>query len=316
MKRFFTFSFILLSIALFGQNLIPDGSAENVAECPSSLGNIDIYTSWWQSFRGSPDYWHSCSENPLLGWNNSLGFQEPRTGEGYLGLITFHQGLTNGRESFGIQLENPLQIGVTYHLSFYVSAAYRPSSFNMTSNNIGALLMVDDYLDSDEQGTLPNYSNFSLQEIVTDTTNWVNVLHSFVADSAYRFICFGNFFDDGLTDTLRLEGENFNAIAYYYFDDFCLSTDANTCDIVMSSSVHNSKSSLNIYPNPATSTLFINTPYVINGIEIFSMTGERQTGYEINNENMKELRLDLPSGLYILQVFADKEVMKKRFVVQ
>jgi hypothetical protein len=51
MKRFFTLSFFLFSFVLFGQNLIPDGSAEDVDECPSSFGNIDGYTSSWQSFR-------------------------------------------------------------------------------------------------------------------------------------------------------------------------------------------------------------------------------------------------------------------------
>jgi len=316
MKRFFTLSFLICSVALFGQNLIPDGSAEDVMVCPSTLGNIDTYTSSWQSFRGTPDYWHSCSENPLLGWNNSLGFQEPGTGEGYLGLFTYHQGLANGRESFGIELENPLQIGETYYLSFYVSAAYKPVAVNMTSNNIGALLMVEDYLDSDEQGTLPNYANFSLQEIITDTTNWVNVSYSFVADSAYRFLCFGNFFDDGLTDTLRLEGENFNAIAYYYFDDFCLSTDPDFCDIAMSSLINNEKRTLNLYPNPTANRLFIHAPFAINGVEIYSITGEKQSEYEIKDDNNKELHLSLPGGLYVLTIFTDKKVIKKRFVVQ
>ncbi len=203
MKRFFTLSFLFFSVCLFGQNLIPDPSAEDVVECPSTLGNIDTYTSSWQSFRGTPDYWHSCSENPLLGWNNSLGFQEPRTGDGYLGLGTFHQGLANARESFGIELETPLQIGETYYLSFFVSTAFKPIAFNMASNNIGVLLMVDNYLVPEEQGVLPNYSNFASEEIVTDTTNWVNLSYSFVCDSAYRYLCFGNFYNDSLTDTLR-----------------------------------------------------------------------------------------------------------------
>ena len=316
MKRFFTLSFLFASALLFGQNLIPDGSAEDVIECPSSLGNIDIYTASWQSFRGSPDYWHSCSTNEGLGWDNSLGFQEPRTGEGYLGLFTFHQGLANARESFGIELNTPLQIGETYYLSFYVSTAYKPIAFNMTSNNIGALLMVDNYLNANEQGSLPNYSNFSLDEIVTDTTNWANVSYNFVSDSAYRYLCFGNFYDDSMTDTLRLEGDLSNALSYYYFDDFCLSTDPNSCDIITNVEKEKNCYELSIYPNPTKNRLSIKTNLVVERLEVYSSTGEKQQDFISVDEYSTSLDLNLSSGLYILTIYTEKEVIKKRFVVQ
>ncbi len=316
MKRFFTLSFLLISFAVLSQNLIPDPSAEDVVECPSSLGNIDVYTSTWRQFRGTPDYWNSCSDNPLLGWNNSVGYQEPRTGEGYLGLFSFHQGLANARESFGIELDNPLQIGETYYLSFHVSTAYKPIAFNMASNNIGALFMVDNYIDPDELGFLPNYSNFATEEIVTDTANWVNISYSFVCDSAYRYLCFGNFYDDSLTDTLRLEGDLSNALSYYYFDDFCLSLDSTLCDFITSVELVNHQNKVIIYPNPARGRLNIKTNFKIKSLEIYSITGVQQTNYHSLNKSMESIDLKLESGIYILNIFTEREVIKKRFVVQ
>lgn len=315
MRRFFTLSFLLLTFSLSGQNLIPDPSAEDFVECPSSLGNIDVYTSSWQTFRGSPDYWHSCSENPLLGWNNSVGYQGPRTGEGYLGLVAFHSGLAEGRESFGIELQEPLQVGQTYYLSFYISAAYRPNGFNMTSNNIGCLFMVGNYLDSEGQGELPDYANFHLEDIITDTTNWVNVSYSFVCDSAYNYLSFGNFFSDSLSDTLRLDGEGGNAIAYYYFDDFCLSTEPDFCDVVMNTSSQE-KVDIVLYPNPTTQRLSIKSSLRINEIEIYNATGQKQNHYSLKDNNENELELNLSAGIYILKIFSGKKVIKKRFVVQ
>lgn len=150
MKRFFTFFFLFFSSAVFGQNLIPDGSAEDFVECPSTLGNVETYLSEWQSFRGSPDYWNSCSENPLLGWDNSVGFQEPRTGNGYLGLVTFESGLGSVREYIGIDLIESTIVGETYFLTFYVSRAHQFNSFNLASNNIGALFMTENYLNPTE----------------------------------------------------------------------------------------------------------------------------------------------------------------------
>jgi hypothetical protein len=316
MKRFLTlFLFFTGSMAVIGQNLIPDPSVENVVECPSTLGNIEVYTNSWLNFRGSPDYRHSCGESSSLGWNNGVGYQVPRTGLGYLGLFTFHQGLSDARESFGVQLENPLQVGETYHLSFYVSTAYRPIAFNMTSNNIGCLFMVDNYLDPAEQGMLPNQATFSLDEIITDTVNWVNVSHTFVCDSAYQYLCFGNFFEDSLTDTLRLEGDLSNALSYYYFDDFCLSTNPNECDLISLTDNKLGKRA-KIYPNPTAGNIFIQSQSRIFKLEIYDLAGEVLATKNINGLTKVEVPINLSGGMYLLQISTENGLSQKRFMVQ
>jgi hypothetical protein len=316
MKRFFTLSFLLTSIVLYGQNLIPDGNAEDVAECPFSLGNIDIYTSSWQSFRGSPDYWHSCSENPLLGWNNSLGFQEPRTGEGYLGLFTFRRNPMNSREYFGIMLVEPLIIGDEYYLSFHVSRAHQFNAFNLASNNIGALFMTENYLNDAELGPTPGFASFNETELVEDTVNWVSFSYQFIADSAYQYLAFGNFFGDGQTDTLRIGGEtDGNVTSYYYFDDFCLTQNPNGCDFLSSTEI-SVEPILKVWPNPCTDYVMIKSDSPIHRLSVYNIYGEEiQSEYNFF-EQVVRVNINLKSGMYLAIIETEKGKATKRFVVE
>ena len=315
MKRFFTFFFLFSSFAGFGQNLIPDGSAEDFVECPSSFGNIDGYTSSWKSFRGSPDYWHSCSTNEGLGWDNSLGFQEPRTGNGYLGLFTYSKNLPNAREYLGVELTEALIIGQEYFLTFYVSRAHQANTFNAASNNIGALFLTENNLNPDELGPTPNFSTFNETDILQDTINWVEMSYQFIADEPYLYIAFGNFFDDNLTDTLRIGGEPTGEITpYYYFDDFCLTTSPDGCDFT-NSTKNKTDIDLTVYPNPCTNTLYIEQDQSIRRLEIYSLTGELLESQNLQGINRASLTINLPAGLYFLVIYSKEQKATKRFMV-
>jgi len=315
MKRFFTLSFLFASFAVFGQNLIPDGSAEDVVECPSSFGNIDGYTSSWQSFRGSPDFWHSCSTNEGLGWNNSLGFQEPRSGEGYLGLLTFSKNTPNVREYLGVELSEPLVVGQEYFLTFHVSRAHQSNTLNAATNNIGALFLMENDLNPAEQGPTPNMATFNETEIVEDTINWVEMSYQFIADEAYQYVAFGNFFDDNLTDTLRIGGEPTGEITpYYFFDDFCLTTSPDGCDFT--NSVRNQNEiKISVYPNPCNSNLHIEQKQSIRSVEIYSLTGELLESHSLQGSDSAILSINLPAGLYYLVIYSKEQKATKRFVV-
>jgi hypothetical protein len=318
MKRFFTLSFLFLSLALYSQNLIPDGSVEDVAECPSSLGNVDIYSSSWQVFRGSPDYWHSCSDNSLLGWNNSQGFQTPRTGEGYLGAFLHHTNLPNAREYFGVQLNETLAEGQQYYLSFFTSMAYRVTGGSRTAcNNLGVFLMEENILDSNEQGETPNFASFALDTILKDTTSWVHIEYSFIADEAYSHIAFGNFFDDSLTDfEFPFEPDN-AGIAYYYFDDFCLSNNPVDCDPFLNVESEMSNLTIEIWPNPSnTGSIHFKTSFNPNGFRLFSMDGKELDHKSIIYSKEGLIEHQLKNGIYIIEFYSQEHSVKKRFVVQ
>lgn len=315
MKRFLTLSFLLCSLALSGQNLIPDPSAEDFVECPNSLGFPELWLNNWESYRGSPDYFNNCNSN--LGSNNSFGFQEPRSGDGYLGTILHHTSLFNAREYLGITLTESMEIGQTYKVSFYASLAYRVSGGARTScNNLGFLLMTENYLDEEEQGLIVNFSSFSVDTIIADTMNWVFIEETIIADSSYNFIAFGNFFDDILTDfTFPFEPDN-AGFSYYYLDDFCVTTDLNGCQNYLTIIDQNQGIQLSIWPNPTVSELNYSSGLSFSRIRIFNLQGKLVHSEEFVAEKEGKVNLNLATGIYLIEFATNKKSVRKRFVVQ
>lgn len=312
MKRFFTFSFLFASFTVFGQNLIPDPSAEDYVECPTGLGILETWNPNWQSFRGTPDYFNNCSNG--LGSENPLGFQEPRTGNGYLGLITFSRNLNNAREYLGTTLIEPIVIGQEYYLSFYVSRAHQFNAFNLASNNIGALFMTENYLNAEELGPTLGFANFNEIELVEDTVNWIGLSYQFIADSAYQYLAFGNFFDDALTDTLRIGGEpDGNVTSYYYFDDFCLTQNPNGCDFINSTEI-SIEPTLEIWPNPCLDYIMMESDSPIFKFSVYNVQGKELLREHVFDQVVK-INLNLESGIYLAIIESEKGIAKKRFVV-
>lgn len=172
------FSFLIFTTALPAQNLIPNPSVEDWTECPNHLGgypntqySFETFIYPWTTLRGSPDYFNSCQTNDGLGWNNGLGYQEPRTGDGYLGAIMYHSSLPNSKELFGVNLSESLIPGHTYYCTFYVSMAYTEEFVTLACNRIGFLLMTENYLWAGGQDPTPNQATYEVQEIIADTTS-------------------------------------------------------------------------------------------------------------------------------------------------
>ncbi len=130
-------SFLLLILApLWGysQNLVPNGDFEEYLICPdldSGYTIDDCTVSWFGPGVGTPDYFNSCSQQlDIYGQTsmstplNGFGFQEPNSGEGYIGLIT---GLVNGEGSYyeyaSVKLFEPLEAYRYYRIEYYISLA-------------------------------------------------------------------------------------------------------------------------------------------------------------------------------------------------
>jgi hypothetical protein len=129
-----------------------------------------------------------------------------------------------------------------------------------------------------------------------------------VADSAYKFIGIGNFFDDANTDTLSL-GEN-SFLAYYYVDDMCVSIDSTYADNWTGVTEYNkSKDLLRIFPNPFENFLsisFIDQQFfdTNTSVQVFDMCGDlllQQTANDSNAMEITDLE-DLAAGVYLLMI--------------
>src|SRR6185295_2533321 len=120
--------------------------------------------------------------------------------------------------------------------------------------------------------------------------NWTTVSGSFVADSNYSFVSFGNFFVDSLTDSVQIRGPVCDA--YYFIDDVCVSIDSLTCN----SSLENIKENIfndgiTLFPNPTSGILTVSFQnfrdaevriYDGLGRKVFSSTAGSQNSLTLN----------------------------------
>ncbi|MFP5471532.1 MAG: hypothetical protein ACLGGV_08030 [Bacteroidia bacterium] len=196
MKHFFLSLFIIhcsLPIA-FAQNLVPNPSFEERTGCPDWLDEVYKADGWNGYY--SPDYLHKCSTNPDVSVpNNYFGYQPPYNpnDSAYCALATYYiddfvggcYDEPDGRELLYTTLNNPLSIGITYYISFKVSAAFPGVWDDMRcfTDKIGVRFSMN--------STAPLIDNFAhvySNSIISDTVNWVTVSGSFVADVAYEYI--------------------------------------------------------------------------------------------------------------------------------
>jgi hypothetical protein len=238
---------------------VPNPSFEIYDTCPNGFSSPINNAAGWNVYKGTPDYYNSCSpDTNLISYSvpsNWLGFQYARTGNGYGGLITFYQLVQNGREYIGIELTQPLIIGTRYYGSFYISRTYMNNAnrYTISNNKMGMRLTTSDYSLSSPEPT-NNYAQIYTDSIITDTLDWVRISGSFIADSSYRYLSIGNFFNDSLTSYVTVD--SIAAGAYYYIDDVYLSdledSSSSTTDIYQTHFV-------NVSPNPFQGTLDFET---------------------------------------------------------
>ncbi len=221
------------------QNLVPNPSFELHDTCPSIFG-FASKPLYWDRWDQSPDYFHACAGelggiDTLLDvpWNG-FTWQYAHDGEAYVGMTCFEP--NDFREHVGAPLVEPLVVGQTYHVSYWVNLATEGSYWETrwACNNQGVLFTMDEHLWSGQTGSGPeftprNHAHVNKPTILTDTANWTLVSGSFVADSAYRYIVLGNFFDDAHTDTVHFTPGLPSWAAYYLYDAICVSPTPGEC---------------------------------------------------------------------------------------
>ena len=227
MKNFFFITIVLQSFLSIAQNLVQNPSFETYSNCPNASSEI-TNSMYWSNFEGSPDYFNSCSGNFGVP-SNLMGFQAPHSGNAYCGIIMNEH--KKYWEAAANQLLQPLTIGQKYYISFYTTLAINSNNC-YACNMIGAKFLNANYYNyyvSNVPQSNPiaiNSAQVYCNNIITDTTNWVQITGSFVADSAYQYIAVGNFFDSTYINIIQVSNGGLPLTAYYYIDDVCVSTDS------------------------------------------------------------------------------------------
>lgn len=153
--------------------------------------------------------------------------------DAYIGYYSYYT--PEYREYVGSPLTEPLTVGETYYISFWTNMAdsgnYTGLNFG-ASNNMGLLFTMNSNAWMDFNGPafpFRNYAHLHRQQVLTDTANWTLVSGSFVADSAYRYVVLGNFFDNDHTDVFPMPPGS-GEYSYCLVDNVCVSSNPAGCD--------------------------------------------------------------------------------------
>ncbi|MBK0403743.1 OmpA family protein [Adhaeribacter sp. BT258] len=247
MKKFLLAGLALFSfqtIAFSQENLIPNGSFEDVAALPLERGHFYLAQPWSSTAagRGVPaDLFHKKSRSYELKPSiNYTGHQEPRTGEAYGGISILRAGSEDYREFIMVRLAEPLEKDALYEAEFYVSLAeyseLATSGIGFFVSQRAPLLLQNGFLMAKPQVEL------APENIITDRDNWTKISGQFKAAGGETTLTIGNFqaYDKvprlkvvpaaGFTPRkktakekiLSFGKESDEGFAYYYIDDISL----------------------------------------------------------------------------------------------
>lgn len=316
---------IALPAAVHAQNLVPNPSFEQVETCPYAIGfqHGDRPRDWF-SWNQSPDYFNACAQPvngadtmvgvPLNGW----AYQSAWDGEAYVGVYAFGTAETY-REYVGAQLVCPLVVGQTYNVSFRANLARNGTTWNSggACNNLGVLFTMASNAWTAPSTSTPgpafsfrNHAHVYSQQIISDTADWVLVSGSFVADSAYRHIVLGNFFQNTLTDTVP--SEIGYVLAYYLIDSVSVTGGPADCPTTMEERTWNEGVSVRLCQQPgmlvmACEGLAFYEVYHMSGVLVDA--GSFTSGVQLAVEGWA-------AGVYVVNLNCAGEVERLKFALE
>lgn len=306
---------LLVNVALAQINLVPNGGFELYDTCPNLAGQITRSINWL-NFRGTPDYYHSCSINGVSSMPNTLfGYQPSHSGNGMAGIEVYNKTALNFREVIGYSLIQPLGLGQKYYVSFYINKCSH-QSFNLGANNIGVSFSMNAYSNSNPAPIVNNAFVFS-DTIVTDIMGWYKVQGSFIATQNFQFMMLGNFFDDGHTDTLQPTPNS--SSAYYFIDDICISTDSVYCSTFtnfISYEYEKNAFVVKYSPSEQQITITIKYPELNSYLKIYSTIGQLCKYQQLSKETLISISTtDFIQGLYVVEIITPNKAFRKKILV-
>jgi hypothetical protein len=226
MKRFVFIILILFCFVANQQaqiNLVKNPSFENISACPS-MGNNIKQAIGWDTLKmgggGGPEVFNSCANpNNYFGVPTNLfgiSYQVSKTGISYSSMSWFITP-TIQIEYIQTQLLNPMVIGNTYCVKFYVS---------LTNRSQYAIDELSAYFD-DGSIYAPYYAPVIVNPQVksptgvfySDTLNWMKVEGLYTATANHTYLTLGNFKSQAATNYTVAYPTNTSIVAEYYTDD-------------------------------------------------------------------------------------------------
>jgi hypothetical protein len=294
------FFLLFLGSNLIGQtNLVLNPSFETYTSCPTLSGDVNKAIGW-DTCRGSADFYHECASFTIAQVPiNFPGTQEAINGKAYAGFYTFDQSWSTYRELLIGTLTQSLNTNQKYFISFKVSRADRENIVGYSTNKIGVKFTKVKQVNVQ----INNNAHLYTDSLITDTVNWTKISGSFLADSTYKYIMIGNFFDDSNT-TIFNHGNG--VIAYYYIDEVCVSTDSLFTENYFTTGIirNQIQDKIEITPNPANTSFSIEYSCTNGKILVYNYTG--QLFYERSINSICDVitinSADWVSGIYFVRL--------------
>lgn len=292
---------MLCRIDSFSQNFVPDSSFEADTACPQAQ-YITNNAYWKNPTTASPDYFHVCSSSFVYAVpNNYIGNQNANSGGAYVGLVV--KSGADYKEYVQVDLVDTLQTGRSYCVSFYVNLAGRAGYGSIPPQ----LYFSDSAITSSSTSYFSWTPQISSSVIITDTTNWVQISGTYIANGGEKYITIGNFYSDANTASVVVNP--FSApMAYYYVDDVSV-IDCSSSGIYESGS----DGLFSIYPNPSGGTFTIQTQLSAFTISIYNSVGQ----IIFRSVNVLHINISgLPSGLYFIEIKSDKTIERRKIIIE
>ncbi|MPL75240.1 hypothetical protein SDC9_21064 [bioreactor metagenome] len=229
------YSIILLILwsspnCVISQNLVYNPSFEEFTNDCNSVNFGAMQSSFtnlpkWYSLHSGTAFFNICANDPTLSYNiprNTLGFQYPKTGNGYTGFIAYYyEGAGDFRGYLRGEFNDVLQMDSVYCVEYYLVLAEFGSN--------GAIMNVDAYLSD----TIPAYppwlppelllelpAQIRSKQILKDSINWMKVSDLYKARGGERYITIGNFMSrERTTKESWSQMPNHSTIVHYFLDD-------------------------------------------------------------------------------------------------
>lgn len=296
------------------QNLVPNPSFEDTITIQFGIKH---FKNWISPSEGSPDFLSPYNRDITGVPKNFAGYQEPRTGNAYCGVLMYSFHTANDSKRFREYIQNriskPLLKDSIYCLQLFVSLA---DSFRYASINKLAVYFSKDEVNSSIFFYLPYSPQIvvSTEEFISEKEEWLEFNFEYRAEGGEEYVTIGNFTDSTNIDTLQVGGGDKNNPqwqgTYYYIDDVYLGH----CDSVpedSSNSIfeHGLVSNVKVYPNPTDEFLYLenNSNHPLE-FELYNILGKQIPTKSNQIGNRFEFMVaNLPKGIYLLNVISKKE---------
>jgi hypothetical protein len=258
---------VLVSLSLVSasaQNLVPNPNFALHDDCPTGQGELEKSKFWYNPTGATPDYYAACHDtmsgsSHTVGVPDNIGGTQSSSSDAYLGIGTLTDASPNGREYAGVNIPALLpgakyRVLITLSLADNVFFATRPPDvlFYKNMDTFTATLSV--------LARVPQVV-FSAAGHITDKVNWVTVIDSFIADSAYTRMMIGNFSNDAATTKTILPGGGASNACMFYIDSISVEKIGDPSFVVNTGRV----TKVSLSPNPFSESTVINIDGLTSG---------------------------------------------------